>query len=72
MEGVITAGFAVSSLPPLLIGCQQAHTSLGKHMVHCRQEEGSMFNQVPKPGPGVPLLSLRGIWFHILETRVGV
>lgn len=30
-----------------------------------------MSSQVPKPGPGVPLLSLRGIWFHVLETRVG-
>lgn len=30
-----------------------------------------MSSQVPKPGPGVPLLSPRGIWFHVLETRVG-
>lgn len=30
-----------------------------------------MSGQVPKPGPDVPLLSPRGIWFHVLETRVG-
>lgn len=30
-----------------------------------------MSSQVPKPGPGVPLLSLRGIWLHVLETRMG-
>lgn len=30
-----------------------------------------MFSQASEPGQDVPLLSPRGIWFCILETRVG-
>lgn len=38
MQGVVTAGLAVSPLPPLFEGCDQAGAGLRHHVVDCKTQ----------------------------------
>lgn len=57
MQGVVAAGPAVRSLPPLLEGRQQAHARVRAHVVHCG---GSAVSRAAQPGTGDPLGLPRG------------
>lgn len=51
MQGVVTAGFLISPLPPLVIGLHQAGARLWDNMVHwyrCKVEDGECDEEVTR------------------------